>query len=40
MVTRTLIPDKTTIGSRQYPSTDTTAPNVTFDCGAINVSKQ
>lgn len=37
--TRMLIPDSTTIGSRQYPNTETTAPNVTAACVAITLNK-
>jgi hypothetical protein len=33
-----LIPERTTIGSKQYPSTDTTVPRVTPDT-AIRLSK-
>lgn len=36
---RTLIPDKITIGNRQYPRTEMTAPSVTLAV-AINVNKQ
>lgn len=36
--TSILIPDKTTIGNKQYPNTDTTAPNVTDVCVAITVN--
>lgn len=33
-----LTPDKTTIGNKQYPKTDTTAPAFTDACVAITVN--
>lgn len=39
-VRRTLIPDNTTIGNRQYPNTDTTAPNVTDAWIAITLNNK
>jgi hypothetical protein len=38
-VIKTFIPDNATIGKRQYPKTEMTAPNVTLHV-AINESRQ
>ena len=40
IVIKMLIPDKTTIGKRQYPRTETTDPNVTWADVAIKESRQ